>query len=97
MYCPKREKPTGRLEKDCSGNSTRGEKVKAICNKAMDITILEVLLNTNNRPMAVSQMASKIIETEPGISPNNNLSIVFLARSSAGLNSGKNFSNPNHK
>lgn len=97
MYCPKREKPTGRFEKDCSGNSSSGEKVNNICRSAIEITILEVRLNSNSKPMAVSHMASNTIEMEPGIKPKDNLSMVFFARSSAGLSAGKNFKIPNHK
>ena len=47
--------------------------------------------------MAVSQIASKIIETFGGINPNVKTVMVFFARSSAGLKCGKNFNNPNHK
>ena len=53
------------------------------------------MFKSKHTPITDSQMASTMIETVEGINPTVNESIVFFARSSAGLRLGKNFNAPN--
>ncbi len=55
------------------------------------------MFKRNNNPIETSSIASKIMETLVGIISKVNTWIVFFAKSSAGLQFGKNFKAPNHK
>jgi hypothetical protein len=55
------------------------------------------MFNKRKMPIVTSIMASKMMDTFEGIKPNKIESIVSFAKPSAGLISGKNFKNPNHR
>lgn len=61
------------------------------------MAVLRLQPAINIRPIPVSKAASKMIDILSGISPKLSISMVRIARSSAGLRLGKNFKNPKKK
>jgi len=82
---------------DWSGKRNNGVKVPSICIKAAQIAIRLQQLVRNIKPKMVSQTAKIMIDISEGMRWKVNNSMVFLARSSAGLRWGKNFKAPNQR
>ena len=97
IYCPNNVNTNGEWLNDWFGKNRNGVNVKIICTKAKIITGFLKTFKIKKTPINVSQMASKIMAILAGIKPKVRTSIVFFAKSSAGLKCAKNFKPPNHK
>jgi len=96
IYCPNSVNINNPLNESL-GKNIRGVNVHAKWTNAKIITGRLNTLRIRNTPMAVSHIASNIIETFEGINPMVKIVMVCFARSSAGLRCGKNFKAPNHR
>jgi hypothetical protein len=85
MYCPNNVNTNGEWLNDWFGKNSNGANVNIKCTKATIIMGFLKIFKIKNTPITVSHMANRMIEMFEGIKPKVRTSIVFFARSSAGL------------
>ena len=88
--------------KDCSPKQSSGKskKGKNVPNKWIKVKVkfhFFIIPKQKEMPIINSQIAKRIKASLPVKKWKDNFSMVFIAKSSAGLKLGKNFKPPNHK
>ena len=97
MYCPNNVSPKGASVNVSSGKNKKGVNVRTMCTMARFNAALLNKPTINKKPMTVSQIANKMMETLDVNIPSVSSEIVSKAMVSAGLTPGKNFSAPNQR
>ena len=97
MYWPSSVGANGKRVNVSVGNRISGMAVPTICTASRRRVARRKRFVSSPSPIAHSQVASTGSETAGPTMPRVRCSIVRVARSSAGLMPGTNFSAPNHK